>query len=54
MAVLFVIMGVASPYWMRAIDTAGAALANKPNTFESNTVKAVEMESYNATQGGAR
>lgn len=30
MAVLFVVMGVASPYWMKAIDSFGAGAAGKP------------------------
>jgi hypothetical protein len=32
MVALMLLMGVASPIWMRAIDTAGAVLAQEPTT----------------------
>jgi NADH-quinone oxidoreductase subunit M len=34
MAALMLLMGVASPIWMRAIDTAGTVLAQEPTPTE--------------------
>jgi NADH-quinone oxidoreductase subunit M len=45
LAVLFLVMGVASPLWMRAIDTYGAATAGKPVHFDP-PVKRAEAEIY--------
>jgi NADH-quinone oxidoreductase subunit M len=36
MVALFLIMGLASPYWMRAIDTYGVAIADPPITSATN------------------
>jgi NADH-quinone oxidoreductase subunit M len=43
MAVLMLLMGVFSPIWMRAIDTAGTALAQEPTQTEptSSTAPAI-------------
>jgi NADH-quinone oxidoreductase subunit M len=45
-AALFLIMGVASPLWMRAIDTYGTAIAGVTQTFEPTTIKRSESETY--------
>jgi NADH-quinone oxidoreductase subunit M len=42
---LFLVMGVASPLWMRAIDSFGTATAGKPAHFEP-PVKRAEAEIY--------
>ena len=46
MIALMLIMGVCSPLWMRAIDTFGTLVADKPDTFESSPIKHVESETY--------
>ncbi len=43
---LFLIMGVASPYWMHAIDSFGTATADKFAHFEPNSIRHTESESY--------
>lgn len=43
---LFLIMGVASPFWMKAIDQTGTALANRPARFEPSPIKRIETETY--------
>ena len=43
---LFVIMGVASPFWMRSIDSFGTATADRPARFEPGALKHIESESY--------
>jgi len=45
-AALFLIMGVASPLWMRAIDTYGTATAGVPAQFEVAPLKHSESETY--------
>jgi NADH-quinone oxidoreductase subunit M len=49
LAALFLIMGVASPLWMRAIDTYGTLIADKPATFAPADIKHVESETYKTT-----
>jgi len=46
LATLFLIMGVASPLWMRAIDTYGAPTANAPVNFSPTPIKHSESETY--------
>ena len=48
LAALFLIMGVASPLWMKAIDTYGAPTANVPVTFEPAAIKHSESETYSS------
>jgi NADH-quinone oxidoreductase subunit M len=43
---LFLAMGVASPFWIHAIDQAGTALADKTANFEPSSIKKVETETY--------
>lgn len=43
---LFLIMGVASPFWMRAIDGFSAVTADRPASFEANPIRHTESESY--------
>ena len=43
---LFLVMGVASPLWMRSIDGFGTATADKPARFEPGAIKHTESESY--------
>ena len=43
---LFLIMGVASPFWMRAIDGFGTATADRPASYEANPIRHTESESY--------
>jgi NADH-quinone oxidoreductase subunit M len=45
---LFLIMGVASPLWMRAIDTYGTVTADKPAHFGPNGLKHSETETYSS------
>ncbi len=47
---LFLIMGVASPLWMRAIDTFGTATADRPERFEPGGIRHVESESYTSAK----
>jgi NADH-quinone oxidoreductase subunit M len=49
LAALFLIMGVASPLWIKAIDTYGAPTANVPAAFEPATIKHSESETYSQT-----
>ena len=53
-AVLFLVMGVASPIFTRAIDTFGSLTADKPMLFEPSNIKHTESETYssNAKSGG--
>ena len=46
MAALMLLMGVFSPYWMHAIDTAGADLAEQPVPSEPLASYRVETRSY--------
>jgi NADH-quinone oxidoreductase subunit M len=48
LAVLFLVMGLASPIWMKSIDTYGATTADKPQTFEPGRFKHIETETYGA------
>ena len=43
---LFLIMGVASPLWMRSIDSFGTVTADKPARFENSPIRHTESESY--------
>lgn len=43
---LFLLMGVASPFWMRSIDTFGTVTADRPARFEPGNVRHTESESY--------
>jgi NADH-quinone oxidoreductase subunit M len=45
-AILFLAMGLSSPTWLKAIDQAGTALADKPAKFEPAPIKKVETETY--------
>ena len=45
-AALFLLMGVMSPYWMKAIDPFAALVADKPETFEYKEFKHIETEEY--------
>ncbi len=57
LAILFLIMGIASPYWMRSIDAAGAGIADRTQRFEPSHIKHTEAESYGPTtppRGGQR
>ncbi len=46
---LFLVMGLFSPVWMRAIDTYGTLTADKPTRFEPNTFRHIETETYEPT-----
>ena len=46
LALLFVVMGLCSPYWMRSIDSFTTAIADKPQTFEPGNIRRVESETY--------
>lgn len=52
MAVLMVVMGLVSPYWMKAIDPAMSGLANPPAA--QSAASATTSTSAPALQGGAR
>ncbi|MES2393287.1 MAG: NADH-quinone oxidoreductase subunit M [Acidobacteriota bacterium] len=43
---LFLIMGIASPLWMKAIDTYGTLVADKPALLEPSNIKHSESETY--------
>ena len=43
---LFLLMGVVSPYWMKAFDPYAAMVANKPEKFEYKEFKKIETETY--------
>ena len=47
-AVLFLVMGVASPIFTRAIDTFGSLTADKPMLFEPSQIKHTESETYSS------
>jgi len=49
-AALFLIMGVASPFWMKPIDTFGTLTVDKPIHFEPNPIKHIESETYGSTK----
>ncbi|MGI4831735.1 MAG: complex I subunit 4 family protein [Janthinobacterium lividum] len=51
---LFLIMGVASPLWMRSIDGFGTLTADKPEHFESSPIRHVESESYTPVAANGR
>ena len=55
-AILFLIMGVASPYWMRAIDPVGTAMADHATVAPSElpATPVVKVEAPVAFEGGAR
>jgi NADH-quinone oxidoreductase subunit M len=46
LAALFLIMGIASPFWMKAIDTYGTLTANQPTHIEPTNIKHIETETY--------
>jgi NADH-quinone oxidoreductase subunit M len=46
LAILFLIMGLASPLWMKSIDTFGAATADKPALLNPTGIKHMETETY--------
>jgi NADH-quinone oxidoreductase subunit M len=48
LAVLFLVMGLAPTVWMKAIDTYGAATADKPALLEPGHFKHIETETYGA------
>jgi NADH-quinone oxidoreductase subunit M len=48
LAALFLVMGVASPLWMRAIDTYGAPAAGVPAHFDPAPIHSGESENYRA------
>jgi NADH-quinone oxidoreductase subunit M len=48
LAILFLIMGIASPFWMRAIDTFGAPTANASTSFIPSTTTHTESQTYGA------
>jgi NADH-quinone oxidoreductase subunit M len=52
MVALMLLMGIASPYWMRAIDTAGADLAQAPVT--ANPTATLIAPTTTARDGGQR
>jgi NADH-quinone oxidoreductase subunit M len=54
LAALFLIMGVASPLWMRAIDTYGTLTADKPMHFESTPFGHIETETYGSASLSSR
>ena len=59
MAVLFLVMGVLSPYFMHALDPLAASLATQPSNPSTNTILHVEAESFDrsapvAVQTGAQ
>jgi len=54
MVVLMLVMGVASPYWMRAIDTAATHLAQKAESFEPARVRVLDTFTYGPNPGGQR
>jgi NADH-quinone oxidoreductase subunit M len=43
---LFLVMGVSSPFWIKAIDQAGTAIADKPAQLTPSPIKKVETETY--------
>jgi len=46
LAALFLLMGLASPFWMRAIDTYGTATINQPAQLAPTNIKHIETETY--------
>jgi NADH-quinone oxidoreductase subunit M len=48
LAALMLIMGVASPFWMRAIDASGALLADKPAVAAAPRVVILSSSTYSA------
>jgi NADH-quinone oxidoreductase subunit M len=48
LAALFLVMGLAPTVWMTAIDTYGAATADKPALLEPSHFKHIETETYGA------
>ncbi len=46
---LFLVMGLCSPLWMRAIDTYGTLTADRPTRFEPGSFKHIETETYQPT-----
>jgi NADH-quinone oxidoreductase subunit M len=45
MIALMLLMGVASPYWMRAIDQAGTSIAQVPAAFEAEPATSASAQS---------
>ena len=55
LALLFLVMGVASPYWMRAIDPVATAIAGSPAALQPATpASPVVQVEPSALMGGAR
>jgi len=57
MAALMLLMGIASPFWMRAIDLSGTALAGKPAVAAASSVVVLSSATFAApddasTKGG--
>ncbi len=50
---LFLVMGVASPLWMRAIDGAAAPLADHPATAQADSIIKLESETYRPADADA-
>jgi NADH-quinone oxidoreductase subunit M len=50
LAALFLIMGLAPTFWMKSIDTFGAATADRPALLEPGNIKHIETETYGSTQ----
>ena len=46
LAFLFLILGVASPFWMRAMDAAGTSIADRTQRFEPSHITHIEAETY--------
>jgi NADH-quinone oxidoreductase subunit M len=46
LAILFLVMGLASPYWMKAIDTYTTAVTCTPQHFEASSIRHIEAETY--------
>jgi NADH-quinone oxidoreductase subunit M len=54
LAALFLIMGVASPFWMRAIDTYGTATVTQTSPAAPTHIKHSETETYSQTTSSAQ
>jgi NADH-quinone oxidoreductase subunit M len=50
LVLLMLLMGVASPYWMRAIDTAGTYLAQRPAELAPTSTTPAEATTYATSQ----
>jgi NADH-quinone oxidoreductase subunit M len=49
LAFLFLVMGLCSPYWMRAIDAFSTATIAEPQRFEPSGLRHMESETYAPT-----